>query len=166
MTTLLISGSRAATEAMLVYARMCVEKAYQNGYMVIAGDAPGIDAAVAQVALDFYEQHLNNTQDGAKYGFCEIYGLDEKPRHGIVGRGVNYNRLTHIKHQIVTGTEKGQYVRIWNEAVTTYAARDRYMVELADKVICITTRYGTTGTMSVYKYAEKLGKECWLRRDK
>lgn len=46
MMTLLITGSRDASPAMLNYARRCVQRAKQRGWSVIVGDAHGVDAAV------------------------------------------------------------------------------------------------------------------------
>jgi len=48
--------------------------------------------------------------------------------------------------------------------VEDYAARDRWMVDEADCVICITTHEGTRGTMDVYDYAVQCGKERWLKK--
>jgi hypothetical protein len=163
MTTLLISGSRSATAPMLAYARASVLRAYENGWRLIVGDAVGIDAAVAQAAVDFYNQHAEKPEDDLNI-YCTVYGLDEKPRHGIAGRGVNYSRLTYIEHRQISGSGSRQFVRIYQEAVTTYSARDRYMVSQADKVLCIWNGH-STGTLAVSKYAVKLGKEVWLKKD-
>lgn len=46
MATLLITGSRDATPAMLDYAVRCVAAAKRRGHDIIVGDADGIDAAV------------------------------------------------------------------------------------------------------------------------
>jgi hypothetical protein len=48
--------------------------------------------------------------------------------------------------------------------VDDYAARDRWMVDQADCVICITTPEGTRGTMDVYNYAVQCGKEYRLEK--
>ena len=44
--TLLISGSRDATEAMLAYAERAVARAKNVGYQIIVGDAKGVDQMV------------------------------------------------------------------------------------------------------------------------
>ncbi len=126
MTTLLISGSRDASEQMLAYARACVASARGAKYFVICGDAFGIDWQVItecqRLGLDYMS-----------------YGIKDYPRNGAL----KYTKLD----------------------VENYAARDRWMVEHAEKVMCITTKEGTPGTLAVYEYAVKLGKECWLKRD-
>lgn len=43
MTTLLITGSRAATPAMLDYAKRAVRRAGLLGWQIVVGDAAGID---------------------------------------------------------------------------------------------------------------------------
>ena len=122
---LLISGSRDATEPLLAYARACVQRARDNGWMIICGDAFGVDWQVVE-----HCQRL-----GVSY---MSYGTKDYPRNGAS----HYTRLD----------------------VADYTARDRWLVEQADKVMCITTQEGTPGTLAVYEYALEVGKECWLKR--
>lgn len=57
MTTLLISGSRYASVAMLDYAEKAVIRAIQNDYTIIFGDADGIDSKVA-LSVELYSEKL------------------------------------------------------------------------------------------------------------
>ncbi len=43
---LLVTGSRHATPVMLKTAHKAVQRAYELGFAILVGDAPGVDAAV------------------------------------------------------------------------------------------------------------------------
>ena len=45
---LLITGSRRASRAMLAYASRLVDRAHQQGWSIIVGDADGVDTAVIE----------------------------------------------------------------------------------------------------------------------
>lgn len=170
MTTLLICGSRAATPVMLEYARRCVERAYHQGWSLIVGDAIGIDAAVAQAAIDCFDLHPTPKDDPGNehlWTLCSIFGLAEKPRHGILGTGIAYTQLKEFTRQInyTSGSSNRRYARMYEERVpvTTYRQRDEFMVLRADKVMGIWN--GTSkGTLAVFEYAQSKGKEAWLKR--
>ncbi len=66
---LLISGSRDASPQMLDFARRCVGRAQQQGYVVLVGDAAGVDAAVVKQCL------LLNVP-------CVCVGIARQPRNG------------------------------------------------------------------------------------
>lgn len=70
---LLISGSRDATPEMLDYARRAVERAYAKEWIIIVGDAEGVDSAVIDHAYHIGAVHI-------------VYGL-KKPRHTSLGMG-------------------------------------------------------------------------------
>lgn len=126
------------------------------------GDAKGVDAAVAQAAIDYYPVHAEQPEDDL-YIYCTVYGLDEKPRHGITGRGVQYIQLRRIEHREITGSSSRRYARIYIEECKTYKRRDEVLVNNSDKVMCIWN--GTSkGTKAAYDFALQLGKECWLKR--
>lgn len=65
--SLLISGSRDATKAMLDYAFRAVERAGERGWQIVVGDAPGIDQAVID-ACNLFDVR------------CEIYGAKSSIR--------------------------------------------------------------------------------------
>jgi len=69
ITTLLISGSRTATPAMLDYAAACTRKAALNGWHIICGDAFGVDWQVV------YECQRVGI-------FYMSYGITEAARNG------------------------------------------------------------------------------------
>lgn len=73
MTKLLICGSRLATPEMLDYARRCVERAAKKEWMIIVGDAEGVDTAVIDHAYKLGLVHI-------------VYGL-KQPRHTSPGMG-------------------------------------------------------------------------------
>jgi hypothetical protein len=76
MITLLICGSRAATPEMIDYARRCVVRAKKRGYIVIVGDAEGVDAAVMDecqrldvphIIVGGYSKIRRRTKNGSLY---------------------------------------------------------------------------------------------------
>ena len=156
--TLLISGSRDASLALLDYARRAVLRALENGWWLIAGDAAGVDQAVAETVRDHF-QHEDELMLGMR-----VYGLGDAPRHGIGGNTgrVHYQKLTHYSETAMSSGRRDVHVYNRQIPITTYTDRDRYMVREADKVLCIWNGV-SRGTLAVYEYAEACGKEAWLR---
>jgi len=76
MKSLLISGSRIATAAMLDYARAAVTNAKERGWCVIVGDAFGVDRVVADECRALDVQVF-------------VYGIAENPRNGALWAGKN-----------------------------------------------------------------------------
>jgi hypothetical protein len=157
MTYILICGSRDATPKMLQYARDCTARALEHGWFVLAGDAPGVDTAVAETVRDCFHH-----EDPLMFG-GRVYGLAEQPRHGVVADCLSYHRVKRItERQIVYGS-RGVCVYD-HDLPVTYAERDKLMVREADKVLCIWNGR-SQGTPAVHRYALVQGKEAWLRRD-
>ena len=67
-----------------------------------------------------------------------VYGIADKPR----------NDAPIINFEVV-------------RPARTYEQRDRTMVEMADKVMCIWNGE-SKGSLAVYEYAKAQGKDCWL----
>ena len=143
-TKLLICGSRYPTPAMVSYAKLATQSAYNNSWMVYAGDAIGIDSMVASATSNIIP--LVNigltTKPTISYFILVIVGLGSTPRHG-------FNNHKNI-----------EYVRL---PAKTYTARDRYMVENSDKVMCIWNgKSVNSGTYKNYLHACELNKQAWL----
>jgi hypothetical protein len=130
---LLITGSRHATPEMLDMARRAVTRAKANGWLVLVGDNPrGIDAAVI------------NACDASGVNVL-IFGTAARPRKGSQ-RPETYWQVD------VSRREEEDF-----STFATYAARDRYMVELADRILAIWN--GTSrGTKAGYDYARQAKK--------
>lgn len=165
MTRILICGSREATPDMLTYARNCVARALEQEWMVVCGDAPGVDGAVAAAVRDLYK----NDDEMMLGAWC--FGIQPEPRHGIVSPRIAYHNILGKRVVERTSYESGsasrRYVRMYENLlykVTSYKERDRYMVEQSDMVLCITTMKGTPGTLNVYRMAYREGMTCWLKR--
>lgn len=130
---IMICGSRDATPAMAEYAARCVERADQAGYLILTGDAPGIDATVCEAA-----KRLNAA--------CFVYGIQPQPRNGGVGNPRSlYVNLNHKKHAGLLAKKPGE---------VKYTDRDQYLVRHADIVLCLWNQASTeSGTYRVYEYA-------------
>lgn len=74
MKSLLISGSRLATAALLDYAREAVARAQEREWCVIVGDAFGIDKVVADECRELGVSVF-------------VYGIADKPRNGALWAG-------------------------------------------------------------------------------
>jgi ribonuclease HI len=135
---LLITGSRDASPAMFHLARQAVERARANGWLVLVGDNPrGIDATVID-ACDALGVNVL------------VFGTAARPRKGSQ-RPETYWQVD------VSRPEEEDF-----STFAAYAARDRYMIELADRVFAIWN--GTSrGTKAGYDYAIKSGKPADLR---
>lgn len=165
MTLLLISGSRAATPNMLDYARRAVARAYALGWTIIVGDAVGVDQAVAEAATALHHQHPHVQQDAQNahlWTLCRVFGLSAEPRNGVQGIGIRYTRLERVVHYTPHITQRGHVRQAARaETIQTYAQRDRYMVSIADKVLCVWDGR-SAGTEAVYRAAKERGIEAWL----
>lgn len=124
---LLITGSRDATPAMLAYADRAVARCRELEWVVIVGDAEGVDAQVIGKC-----HHI-----GVPFA---CYGITASPR--------NFCCQGHL----------GNYL----QAKGDYLARDRQMVEAADRVLAIWNGQ-SRGTKYTYDYAVKLGKRADIR---
>jgi len=165
MTTLLISGSRAATPAMLDYARRAVARAYSLGWTIVVGDAVGVDSAVAKAATALHHHHPHVQQDAANaelYILCRVFGLNDDPRNGAQGIGIRYERLSQVMRDRTQITKSGHmWVDAEVERITNYYQRDLYILSLADKVLCIWNGR-SLGTHTLYQAARAKGIEAWL----
>ena len=141
MTILLISGSRHATDLMQAYAVKCVQRALDNGWSLIAGDAIGVDALVARLVCPIQD-------DSAPDVLLTVYGIQDEPRNHAQGHHVAYKNIYDVQQ--------------FGIHVTDYTTRDRYMVHVADYVMCIWNG-DSKGTKAVYEYAKEIGKQAWLK---
>lgn len=164
-TRLLISGSRDATPQMLDWARQAVSRAKARRWTIIVGDAVGVDAAVTRAALDLSDDSM--LLDGLPRLWCQVYGLESAPRNGVVGAYMNYTRLTKYPDtQTVTYGSRDLHVYVTaGKPITTYAERDRYMIDQAHVVLCIWNGR-SPGTRKVYEQAHRANKLCWIMCEK
>src|SRR5450631_1891991 len=107
---LLIAGSRQASTVMLQKAAQAVERAKVNGWAVLVGDADGVDSAVIAACNQFEVNYL-------------CCGISPKPR-----------AATFLS---VQQGGSGRYLRVGSPKAYDYTARDRYMVDLADRGLFI-----------------------------
>jgi ribonuclease HI len=135
---LLINGSRDASPALLRLARQAVERARAHGWLVLVGDNPrGVDAAVID-ACDALGVNVL------------VFGVAPRPRKGSQ-RPETYWQVD------VSRREEEDF-----GLLAAYATRDRYMIDLADRVLALWD--GTSrGTKAGYDYAVKSGKPADLR---
>lgn len=130
---LLITGSRHATPDMLDMARRAVARAKANGWMVVVGDNPqGVDAAVID-ACDAM---------GVNVLVC---GTAPQPRKSSQ-RAESYWRVD-VKQRADEAYS----------AFEAYAARDRWMVNMCDRMLAIWNGQ-SRGTKAGYDYARKIHK--------
>jgi hypothetical protein len=127
---LLIAGSRHASAELLKRAYMAVERARANGWAILVGDAEGVDAAVI----------VGCNKLGVNY-LCA--GITRAPRS------------ENFRSAAQGGT--GFYIRHASDVRGDYAARDRLLVDMADRVLCLWNG-GSRGTRLVYDYARKVGR--------
>lgn len=157
---MLICGSRDANDAMRQYARNCVAAALERGYWIIAGDAVGVDCAVAEAVRDLFhhEDEMVTAMD--------IYGWGSQPRHRVMCDRFDYYNMQNqtVTERIITRGSRDLHIYDKRTTITNYRERDAYMVRRADSVMCITSLKGTPGTLNVYRMAQQTGKECWLMR--
>ncbi len=135
---LLITGSRDTSPALLHLARQAVERAKAQGWLVLVGDNPrGVDAAVIDACDDLGVNVL-------------VFGIAPQPRKG--------SRRPESYWQVdITRREEDDF-----SLLAAYAARDRYMIDLADRVFALWN--GTSrGTKAGYDYAVQSGKPTDLR---
>jgi uncharacterized phage-like protein YoqJ len=156
--TILICGSREASPVLLDYARRATLRALENGWWIIAGDAVGIDQAVAETVRDHFH-HKDEMMLGMR-----VYGLGDAPRHGVMQHPVDYCKLRNYNERTTSGSAGRIFLREYVIPVKTYQQRDECMVRLADKVLCIWNGM-SKGTLAVYEYAESLEKEAWLKHE-
>jgi hypothetical protein len=131
--TLMICGSRDATDPMLTAAGRCALRAWNlvcTGWQVIVGDGHGIDAEVIRICENYAIPYI-------------CVGISQRPTNGAPAK--------HYQRAIVMGSTRAERQR----------QRDRYMVRLADMVICIS--HGELQTISVNDYAKRLRKQTLLR---
>jgi len=135
---LFIIGSRDASPEMLTLAREAVKHAKANGWLILVGDNPrGVDAAVID-ACDAMGVNIL------------ILGITPRPRKGSQRTGTYWQ--VDIRH-----AADGDY-----STFAAYAGRDRYAVDLADRVFAIWN--GTSrDTLAGYEYAVQQGKPVDLR---
>jgi hypothetical protein len=127
---LLVVGSRHATPDMLNKAGTVVERARANGWAILVGDADGVDTAVIAAC----------NRVGVNYA---VFGISTRPR-------------SQAFRDIEAGGT-GRYIRHIPHKSGDYSARDRFMVDVADRVLCLWN--GTSkGTKAAYEYAKSLGK--------
>lgn len=155
MERLMICGSRDATPEMLAYTRAVVERALARGFFLIAGDAPGVDQAVAEAVRDLY-QHEDEMMLGLR-----VYGLSVAPRHGIYHPRIAYKQL---KSYVKETREQGyRDIHIYRQhiAIDTYAKRDEYALRESGAVMCLWNG-SSKGTKRVFDLAGELGFPRWL----
>ncbi len=130
---LLITGSRHATPEMLELAQRAVSRAHEKGWMVVVGDNPqGVDAAV----IDACDQRGVNVL---------VCGTTREPRKGSI-RPNSYWQVDVTRHD-------GDDAILFE----TYAARDRWMVKLCDRMLAIWNGQ-SRGTKAGYDYARQIHK--------
>lgn len=130
MTNLLITGSRRATPEMVRYAGRAVARAGELGWVIVVGDADGVDTAVINAC------HQTNTP-------FSFWGIEYAPR--------NYCCSTHLSCAYQQfEQQQGLSIR------DSYLARDKHMVNLADRCLAI-CRNRSGGTMYTYGQAVKRG---------
>jgi hypothetical protein len=135
---LLITGSRDTSPALLRLARQAVERARAHGWLVLVGDNPrGVDAAVID-ACDALGVNVL------------VFGIAPQPRKG--------SRRPETYWQVDVSRREEDAFNLF----TAYAARDRYMVDLADRVLALWNG-SSRGTKAGYDYAVKAGKPVDLR---
>ncbi|MBE2195502.1 MAG: hypothetical protein IAE83_15115 [Anaerolinea sp.] len=129
---LLITGSRHATPEMVELAQRAVSCAREKGWMVVVGDNPqGIDAAVIDTC----------DQKGVNVLVC---GTAPQPRKGSI-RPDSYWQVDVTRHSD-------------DDALfETYAARDRWMVDMCDRMLAIWNGQ-SRGTKAGYDYARQIHK--------
>lgn len=132
MAILMISGSRKTTENILQYTYDVVDRSIANGFDIVVGDAMGVDSAVVWRCLE------------KEYDEFTVYGTKTTPR--------NEAPTTNYKlFQAIEGQGDGR----------NYTDRDRFMVDMADRVMCIWNGE-SKGTIAVAEYARKSNKQFWL----
>lgn len=114
---------------------------------------------------------------------CRNWSVLVADRHGPDAEIVRCCQTYHIEYQVVgltlspTNGAKGHYLRLLATGTRSEKrmARDRYLVESADRVVCLVgaetgdpvkvrhNRARDAGVMHLYEYAKGLGKEAILR---
>lgn len=128
MKTVLICGSRQVVQPMLDKVLESVRWGIEHGWHIICGDAGGVDYAVQVAACKLLEP-LGQMER------LRIYGINDCPRYFCCP----------------------DHVETYVQVVGDYLARDRVMVEQADRVIGICLNM-SRGTVYTCHYAGKLGK--------
>jgi hypothetical protein len=137
MAKVLMSGSRNTTPEMLEIVQSTVWKLWWGHHEILVGDAVGVDAAVVKWAEKLALPYM-------------AYGITDQARNGAT----NY---LNVRDPLADGSAK--YLR-W---ARLFSERDKWMVDRADIVICISNVPSTKGTLAVYRYANQLHKPAILR---
>lgn len=101
MTTLLITGSREATPAMLDYARRCVDRAFELNYEIIVGDAEGVDECVMKHAH-------------ALGAMCIVYGANGKLRRQTTSCSPEIVAGNYLARDKAMALACDRCIAIWN----------------------------------------------------
>ena len=122
---------------MLEIVQATVWKLWWAHHEILVGDAVGIDAAVVKWAEKL----------GVKY----------------MAYGVTPNARNKAQNYLNVHDQLPEYVQDNTRWGLKFIYRDRWMVDQADMVICISNIPITSGTKKVYQYAGKLQKPALLR---
>lgn len=136
MKTVMICGSRDATKAMIDIVQTMVTRIWWHRQKLIVGDAMGVDAEVV-----YWAENL-----GVDY---ECFTPHLYPRNDA-------EKFTSLLHEI---KPYGFPLHV------QYSYRDKYMVDLADEVICISRPEITKGTERVFEYAKFKRKPVTMRAE-
>lgn len=132
-TKLMICGSRHhVSDEMVLYAKRCALRAYNNGWLIYTGDAIGIDAVVAKLISQF--MLIDHSE-------LIIAGLAKTPRHSISGI-----RISYVQVPAITYTERDRFlVENSDKVMCIWNGQSK-----------------SSGTYLNYLYACELGKTAWL----
>ena len=134
---LLIAGSRYASPTLLSKTCQAVERAHAHGWLILVGDAGGVDSAVMAACESLGCQYV-------------CVGIDARPRSDA------------FRH--VHDAGHGYYVQFAAAREGDYPARDRYLADLAHRGLCLWNGL-SKGTQAVHEYLQQLGKPVHLLLD-
>jgi len=136
VTTLLICGSRFWSQeaAARDLVDRAVERAAENNYHLVVGDAPGVDAWVCAAAIE---------HDLRRHTY--VWGIAPQPRNEWPG--------AYLTTAFGPAGES---------PLSSYRARDDYLISLADVVLCVWNGH-SSGTQRVYERALASGRDAHLR---
>ena len=141
-------------------------RAFANDWSIICGDAVGVDQAVAEAVRDFAPvpeiAHFERFTDPLWEVWLRVYGLDEQPRHGVVGGKVAYTQMRYMQVWRESGSGRRKYLHGHQVPVKKYEQRDQVLIQEADCVLVIWNGR-SRGSQNVAAMARAAGKECWLR---
>lgn len=142
--TLLVSGSRniplidGNMTMHLGFFERLIDRALANDWLIICGDANGVDDTLAYVTGHNKYSHLDP--------FLMMYGIQSKPRANNIGNKCKYTDVSDF--------------------YPTYTLRDEFMVSKADFVFCVWDGQ-SKGTKHVYDYALQQGfvtdENLWMK---